>query len=315
MKIGILEPNHFPLNRIADLAKLGEVTLFDGRDLAGFLADKTILIVRLAHRVDKRFLLMAPRLKIIASATTGITHIDGKALKDSGVQLISLQKSTHLMGDIRATPEMTMCLILAVLRRLPNSISSVMNGEWDRTPHIGRELFGLRVGVIGLGRVGRQLCQYLRAFGAEIFWYDPLISGNNQSGTRIDDLHELLKISELIVISASFKPGQSVVIGGPEIALLHGKYLVNTARGELVDEEGLIGAASAGQLAGVALDVLESEPHPTNLRKWLSVASDPSSNIILTPHVAGYTKESIAKAESLLIDLLANHLEHQHDWN
>lgn len=315
MRIGILEKAYFPEESVAALQTYGVVEFLDGRDLSRFVYDKNILIVRLGHRIDSHFLEMAPQLRVIASATTGTSHFDLEAIEAAGVTPIALQDVTYKMSDVRATPEMTLCLALALLRRLPIAMTTVLHGEWNRPEQAGRELFGLKIGIIGMGRVGQRISTYFEAFGAHIRWFDPHISSPGLRQGRTENVRDLLLVSELVIVCASYRPGQPAVLTSAEIELLTGKYLVNTARGELIDEEALLSAIAQDLLAGVALDVLLFDPVPTNIERWIALASDPKNNVILTPHVSGFTEESLYKAESLLVDQIIAFLEAKRDWD
>jgi D-3-phosphoglycerate dehydrogenase len=157
MQIGILEPDAFSDRARERLSHLGRVADFDGSDVGVFLADKEALFVRLLHQIGTEILGKAPRLAYLCSPTTGHTHIDLAELAKRGIALLSLKGETEFLDGIRATPEHTMGLILALLRNYRAAFLSERNDHWDRDRCRGEELAGMPVGIIGFGRVGRRV--------------------------------------------------------------------------------------------------------------------------------------------------------------
>lgn len=303
MQIGLLEPDKFSADARAILSHLGDVRAWSGTDLPGFLAPLDALFVRLAHRIDRRMLDLAPRLRWLCSPTTGHDHLDEAALQARGITVLSLRGERAFLDQIHATPEHTFGLILAVLRRYGGAFASTSNGSWNRDQFRGEELFHNRVGIVGLGRVGYHVATYCEAFGAEVCWYDPQDVLANERWTRATSVETLIESSRIIVLCASLTPGQPPVLGPAEIARLNGHYLVNTARGELVDETALFETIRQGRLAGVATDVIADEIGASRLDEWRAVAE--AHNVILTPHIGGATASAMACTERFIADRLA----------
>mgnify|MGYP003393792472 CR=1 FL=1 len=303
MQIGILEPDNFSERAMAALRDLGPVHGFAGGDMAAFLRDKEALFVRLARRIDEPLLRMAPRLKFLCSPTTGHTHIDEDALRRRGVALLSLKGERAFLETVRASPEHAFGLILALLRRYAQAFRGLESPDWDRDRYRGVELYENSVGIVGLGRMGSAVAGYCRAFGAEVAFVDPSAVPAPPEYRRFTDLTELLRASRIVVICASHEAGRPPILGAPEIAFLQGKYLVNAARGELVDEPALLAAIGRDSLAGVATDVIANETGPNRLGEWLRVAA--GRNVIVTPHIAGATVESMGKTEEFVAGKLA----------
>jgi D-3-phosphoglycerate dehydrogenase len=303
VQIGLLEPDQFSPGARATLVRLGEVREWTGGDLTSFLAPLDALFVRLAHRIDRRMLDLAPRLRWVCSPTTGHLHIDEAALASRGVKVLSLRGERTFLETIRATPEHTFGLILALLRRYRAAIADTHEGRWNRDAFRGEELFGNRVGIIGMGRVGWHVASYCTAFGAHVRWYDPAVSLAASNWTRTDDILTLIDTSRIVVLSASFEAGQPPILGRPQIERLTGRYLVNTARGELVDESALFDALRNDRLAGVATDVIADENGHNCLAAWCAVAE--GRNVILTPHIGGATMEAMARTEQFVAEKLA----------
>lgn len=307
MRIGILEPDSFSARARMRLATVGDVSDHVRGDVEEFLADKDALFVRLRHAVDDRFLSHAPRLRTLVSPTTGHTHLDLDALARRGVAVLSLAGERAFLETIRATPEHTLGLILALLRNYRTAFLSGTNRHWDRDSCRGDEIAGLAIGLVGFGRVGRRLAGYLGAMDAELHWTDPAVAGDGLPGRRHDDVASLIAASRLVVLCASCSPGAPPILGADEIAALSGRYFVNTARGELVDEPALLDAIEAGRLAGVAVDVIADEQREPAIDRWIEATRN--RNVVVTPHVGGATWRSMHATEEFMADKLVAHLE------
>ncbi len=302
MQIGILEPDGFSTEALASLTRLGDVRIFEGGEITKFLAPLETLFVRLAYRIDDRFLGMAPRLRWLCSPTTGHNHIDEQVLDSRGVRLISLRGERSFLDTIRATPEHAFGLVVALLRRYRRAFDEVTAGRWDRDVCRGDELYGSRVGIIGLGRVGFRLASYFNAFGAHVTWCDPADVPSMPGWQRSPDICRLIETSRIVVLCASYSVGQPPIIGRNEVNALWGRYFINIARGELVDEAALLAAVSSNLFAGVATDVIANENSNNRLNEWRALL--PGRNLIVTPHVAGATYNSMARTESFIAEKL-----------
>lgn len=306
MQIGILEPDNFSPDAGAALARLGTVHAWDGDDLGQFLANVEVLFIRLAHRIDAAFLAMAPRLRYLCTPTTGYTHLDEAALAARNIKVLSLRGERAFLESIRATPEHTFGLILGLLRRYQPAFAHTIAGGWDRDQFRGEELYGNKVGIIGLGRVGYRVASYCEAFGAQVFWCDPNDVQTASSWQRMPDALAVIAASRIVVLCASYQSGQPPVLGPKELESMTDRYLVNTARGELVDEAALLAAISNDALAGVATDVVANENGENALSRWRTLAL--THNVILTPHIGGATVDAMAKTECFIVQKLADAL-------
>lgn len=302
MQIGLLEPDNFcPVAR-SRLAVLGDVRDWDGRNLGEFLAPLEVLFVRLAHRVNGELLALAPHLRWVCSPTTGHNHIDEPALTEKGVRLLSLRGQRSFLETIRATPEHTFGLIIALLRHYRDAFAETQAGGWDRDRFRGEELFGSSVGIIGLGRVGYRVASYCSAFGAHVSWCDPVDVPAASEWVRMADVSSLISSSRIVVMCASHTSGQAPLLGKSEINLLAGRYFVNTARGELVDELALLEALRRRQLLGVATDVVADENGTPRFAEWRALME--GRNLLLTPHIGGATAGAMARTEGFIVEKL-----------
>jgi len=302
MRIGLLEPNGFSEAARARLRALGPVEDFDGTDLPSFVVDKEALFVRLGYAIDKAFLSRAAALKVLCSPTTGHTHIDLEELARRGIALLSLKGETAFLDGIRATPEHALGLILALLRNYRTAFLSPGDSHWDRDRCRGEELYHMPVGLIGFGRVGWRLASYLKAFDALVGYYDPNVDGASAGVIRYESMAALLAASRVVVLAASHRAGDPPIMDRDAILALTGKYFVNIARGELVDEEALLAALRKGALAGCAVDVIHGEAGVNNRPRWVEAAA--SLNVIVTPHIAGATYRSMKATEEFVAEKL-----------
>ncbi len=302
MQIGILEPDGFSDVARARLSGLGSVSDYAGADLGRFLADKDALFVRLRHRIGAALLEGAPQLAYLCSPTTGHTHIDLGELTRRGITLISLQGETAFLDGIRATPEHAIGLMLALLRNYRAAFLSESNDHWDRDRCRGEELAGMPVGFIGFGRVGRRVASYLRAFDAVVGCYDPGVSEIPADVRRHASVASLIAASRVVVLAASYEPDAAPIVDADAVSALAGKYFINVARGELVDEVALLAALERKQLAGCAVDVICDETGASKHARW--IAATHACNVIVTPHIAGATFTSMRATEEFIADRL-----------
>jgi D-3-phosphoglycerate dehydrogenase len=276
-------------------------------ELIARLADYDVLIVRLRSRIDREVLQAAPRLQAIVSATTGLDHIDVEHARAHGVEILSLRGETEFLRGVPATAEHTWGLLLALMRRIPEAVEAVREGEWNRDALRGRDLRGRRLGLVGLGRVGEMVARYGQAFGMEVHAFDPFRAGWGSGVERHRDLDGLLRHADVLSIHAPSDETTRRLIGARELALLPpGAVLVNTSRGELIDSPALLAALAEGQLGGAALDVVPGERDPDNReRSALLEYGRRHRNLLMTPHIAGASADSMARTEIFMAEKLA----------
>jgi D-3-phosphoglycerate dehydrogenase len=306
-----IEPKGYTQPAREVLQGLGELKEAElGRDeLLAQLAGYEVLITRLAHYIDGEVLDAGPQLKAVVTATTGLDHIDLEAAAQRGVEVLSLRGEWEFLESVSATAEHTWGLLLALVRRIPAAHASVLAGGWDRDSFKGRELMGRRLGCLGLGRLGRKVAAYALAFGMEVCAHDPAPLKWVEGVERLDTLEELLAASEVLSLHPPLNEQTRGMIGQRELALLpRGSVVINTARGGLIDEAALLQALQSGHLAGAALDVLANEPAGGQAASPLIAYAREHSNLIITPHVAGATDESMAKTELFMARKLGDFL-------
>ena len=276
-----LAPNGLALLR----RRLEVVEAPDRRALRETLPASEALVVRSRTRVTADLLARGPRLRLVARAGIGVDNVDVGAATERGILVINAP-----LGAVRSTAEHTVALILALARRLVAADRAVREGTW-KAGYEGMQLAGKRLGVVGAGKVGRQVAALAGALGMEVVAHDPYLPGDVwvSLGVRSLDLAELLATSDVVTLHLPLGEGTRHLIDAPALgAMKRGASLVNCARGGLVDEGALAAALHAGHLAGAALDVFAEEP----------VRDSPllsAPHVILTPHVAASTKEAQAR--------------------
>jgi D-3-phosphoglycerate dehydrogenase / 2-oxoglutarate reductase len=298
----VAEPRDFSPRARRILEAVADVRLeaVDDEGLARAFKSYDAVWVRLARRITADMLGPGPRCRILATATTGLDHVDLEACGRLGIRVVSLRGEVEFLKTVRATAEHTLALTLAVLRRIPAAHAAAIGGGWDRDRFRGSELFEKTVGVAGVGRLGSLIAGYFRALGAEVIGYDPRADYPHAAATRTATLHELLARSDVVCLCVSYDASTRRLIGPAEFAALkRTAVLVNTSRGGVVDEQALLEALQSGRLAGAALDVLDGEPaidenHPIVRYAGLH------DNVVLTPHLGGNTSESLDKTETFL---------------
>ena len=253
------------------------------RSLPAELADADGLIVRSATRVTADLLEHALRLRVVGRAGVGVDNIDLDAATRRGVLVMNTPG-----GNAVSVAEHTLSLLLSLARSVPQLNTSVHAGRWEKPGAAGVELRGKTLGLIGLGRVGFEVSRRARAFEMHVLAYDPYISEivAEEAGVDLVPLPELLSRSDFVSLHAALSPATERLINRENIsAMKRGARLVNTARGELVDETALADALRSGHLAGAAVDVFAVEPPKSSPLLGLS-------SFIATPHIAGSTAEA-----------------------
>lgn len=254
------------------------------------------LVVRLVELVDRDMLAASRKLKIVAKHGVGTNDIDVAAAKALGIPVIMATGA-----NAHSVAEHALGLILALTKDFLRQDGHIRNGLWDKKLYAGSELRGRKLGLVGFGLIGQILARMVAPIGMQVSAYDPFAPDEAFSGgvTRATSLDTLLAESDVVSLHCPLTDGTRNLIGAREIALMKPTaYLINTARGEVVDEPALIAALQSGVIAGAGLDSFAEEP-PVQSPLWQL------PNVILTPHVAGVTEDarravSIMTATSVL---------------
>lgn len=300
MVILINEPDGFPAEAIARLRSIADVYLSD-EDYPS--QSVTVAFVRLREKIGIDFHLRHPSLRWVVSPTTGVDHMDMEYFSKMGIEVISLRGRTEFLDDIHATAEHTLALVLALIRRIPDAACSVSEGHWNRYPFQGRELHGKNVLILGYGRIGRQVHKLYSAFGCRVLAIDS-INERVPMELRCEN-SDAFALADILSIHVNLETStQGLVDGALLDRLKPGALLVNTSRGEIVDQAAVLSRVADGHLSGAALDVLVGEPNPLNDDTLHSAIKKCGSRILVTPHIAGFTLESLGMVENYAVDLL-----------
>jgi len=305
------EPENYSGEAVEILKSVGTVDLSQKTraDLKLALQDVDVLIVRLAFQLTEDIFRAAPNLRVIVTATTGLDHIDLEAAERHGVKVLSLRGEVDFLRSIPATAELTWGLLLALTRNIPAAYSSVLKGEWDRDRFKGHDLAGKRLGILGLGRIGRIVARYGLAFSMKVAAFDPMVQNWVEGVERMKSMGELLQIADILTVHVPLYHDTVGLIGGHELELLPtGAWLINTSRGDIVNVPGLISALESGQLAGVAVDVVSMERSDLLEKSALLQYARTHKNLIITPHIGGASYESMAATEIFMARKLVNYL-------
>lgn len=290
----ITAPAYFDKEAISTFEQYSEITVkkMTRDELLKTISVYNIIAIRVDTIVDKQLIDAAKNLKIIATATTGVDHIDVEYAKKKGIEVISLQGANTI-----ATAEHAFALLLTLIRKIPAAHASIVRGEWNRTAYIGTELSGKKLGVVGFGRIGRDIAARARAFGMEILAYDPYLKSEDfiQHNATQKELVSLLKEADVITLHVLLTPETKGMMNKEKLSLLkQNAILLNCSRGEVVVEKDLVEALEQKKIAGAALDVFSEEP--LKQTSPLIGYAKKHDNLILTPHIAGSTQEAIHHA-------------------
>jgi D-3-phosphoglycerate dehydrogenase / 2-oxoglutarate reductase len=277
----------FPITRNDDLWNNPE-------ELKVALKDVKALVVRNRTKVTAEVIAAAPKLKVIARAGVGLDNIDLKAADAAGVVVVA-----GLGANAVSVGELTLGLALSLLRNIPGHDVATRDGGWVRTP--GRELSGLTWGLLGCGATGVATAKLIQGFNCSVLGYDPY--AKNVQGVELTTFEDVLKRSDIVSIHMPSTPETNGSVNAATLALMKpDAIIVNVGRGEVINEADLMAALKAKTIAGAALDVRAQEPPTTGEMETIP-------NLILTPHVAGITKESQLRINQILtanIELVLN---------
>jgi phosphoglycerate dehydrogenase-like enzyme len=254
--------------------------------------------------VDELVLARFPRLRVLATPSTGTNHIDLGACEERGVLVRGLLDDRASLDRISASAEFTFLLVLNCLRRLDTGLEEVAAGNWRRNEERlrGHELDGRQAGLVGYGRIGRRLARYLAAFGASVRYYDPHVEAADVQ--RVESLPELARASDVLVVCCSLTEATRGMVDGPLLAELPlGAVVVNTSRGEVLDEASVATLLERRDDLAFAADVLSGEVDGTHDKSPLLRLAR-AGRIVITPHIAGATVESQEKAAEATLGLV-----------
>jgi len=298
-------------NAVEELKKLGRVEFIEvpkdinGKELAKVLNGFQFVIASVTPYYSAEFFDLNNDVLMIVRHGIGVDNIDLQAAERHGVVVARVPGYV----EREAVAEHTAALMISALRMVPQSYIAVKEGRWgDRAKFIGRELPNLTVGVIGFGNIGSRVAEILaKGFNAKIVVYDPYVSKETVEalGYRyVSDLKELFKVSDIVTLHAALtKENYHMVNKDVLFNAKEGIIIVNTARGELIDEQALCEALDKGIVSAVAMDVVEGEPISAEHRLLKY------NNVIITPHIAAYTWEALKGMDMAMVYAIKNFID------
>lgn len=275
------------------------VGTLDPRELEELIDGFDAVIVRSPTKLTREIIAAGTRLKFIGRAGVGTDNIDVEAAAERGIAVMNAPG-----GNTVSTAEHTVGMILALARRISEADRSVRAEKWERKALRGVELEGKTLGVIGFGRVGREVARRMLAFSMTVLACDPFVVESEASGAgvRLVELEELIGRSDIITVHVALTPDTKSLIGAKEIeAMKNGVFLVNCARGGIIDETAVREALDNGKVAGIAFDVFSSEPPGRS-----PLFDHPRS--VFTPHLGAATPEAQVRVAVQIAEAIGNAL-------
>ena len=293
-----LPPEGLAILKAATNIELDTRTGLKGDDLKKALAESDAVIVRSATKLKADDLAGQKRLKVIVRAGAGVDTIDLPAATRQGIVVMNTPG-----GNTLSTAEQTIALLLALARHTAAADASMRAGKWDRSKFVGTQLAGKTIGIVGLGRIGLAVAKRCLAFEMNVVGYDPFMSADRAKSLGIEtvsDVEDIYAKVDIITVHVPLSDDTNALVGAKQIAKLKkGSWIINCARGGIVDEAALYDGLKSGHLGGAALDVYKTEPAVD-----LPFVSLP--NVVLTPHLGASTNEAQLNVAIEAAELIAD---------
>ena len=262
-------------------------------ELKKIIGDYDAIIIRSGTKLTKDLIEAAGKLRVIGRAGVGVDNVDLPAATKQGIIVMNTPE-----GNTISTAEHTFSMLMALARKIPQAAASVKSGEWKRHDFLGTELNGKTLGVMGFGRIGREVAKRANAFNMKVVVFDPFISKASVKEQPVEfmDLKSLLAVADFITVHTPLTPETKYLLNEETLKLCKkGVKLINCARGGIIEEKAMLAAIQSGRVAGAALDVFEKEP-PSADNPLLKLPQ-----VISTPHLGAATEEA---QENVAIDVV-----------
>ena len=296
MKVLVADPiNKKAFDAIKSFASIKDCTKLSRQALIKEAAKSDVLVVRARTQVDEKFLSKASKLKAVVRAGVGIDNIDAEYCAEHNIKVLNTPEAPSI-----SVAELTIGLILSLFRKIPQADAATKSKKWLKGELKGNELFGKTLGIIGFGRIGPQVAQRARAFRMGVLVYDTRsTSGQVREFGELVSLQDLLQRSDVITLHVPLTPETENMIMDEQFRMMKGGvYIINTARGPIINETSLVKALKSGKVAGAALDVYWAEtPFKSKIMQF-------KDKIILTPHLGASTVEAQSRVGDLLVEKL-----------
>lgn len=298
-----LEPFDASLTKILAQSGYNVVSEFEQQTV-----DKKSVIAifcKVSKKIPNSKISQYPNLRFIVIPATSTDLVDKGSLEDKGVKMISLRDPFSPVKNFRSTTEIFLWHLISLLRHAHRSASAVEAGIWNRNEHVGVNLVGKVLGIVGLGRIGRQTAQVCSTMGMRVKSFDLLDSLSDcQAIEKVESLQQLVSGADVISISVDDRPSNRNLIDAQVLQYAQNVTLINTSRGFVVNEEAIVQALRTGRLSGYGADVITGEGGDDLWVKestlWRAMMIE-KLNIILTPHIGGATRENIIQSEEFVV--------------
>tara|TARA_Y100000590_G_scaffold8756_1_gene10891 strand:- start:1038 stop:1988 length:951 start_codon:yes stop_codon:yes gene_type:complete len=313
MKLICPDPKTFSINCIKEVNKLFHVNL---KEISQNKFNKIgknydIILTRFTRYVGKEILCANTKVKYILTPTTNPEdYINLKIAKKKNIKIFSLVDQTKFLKNITATAEHTWLLILALSRNLLAAYQSVSLKNWSPTNYKGVQLHGKTIGIIGFGRLGKKVASYANSFGMNVIFYDKNV-GISKKYKKISSLSSLITKSDIVSIHASLNNETFHMFNKKTLSFFKkSTLLINTSRGEIIDSKSLVYFLKKKKIKGAAVDLIENE---VSLKKRnndpLIKYSIKNKNILITPHIGGFTEESVRDTDSFILNKFKKYIK------
>ncbi len=260
-----------------------------------------IILTRFSKYIGKEIMCKNTMVKYILTPVTGLNHIDTKLAKRKKIKIIYL-KDKKFLKNVTATAEHTWLLILAAIRKLIPAVNSVKRNKWTPVGFKGQELQGKNIGIIGFGRLGKKIGKYAKAFGMNVFFYDKYVK-KKKGYKKISSLVSLIKKSNVISVNSSMTNETYHMINKKTLSgIKNNSIIINTSRGEIINSKDLCEILKKKKVYA-AVDLIEKE------NSFYKKKSDPlinyakkNKNLLITPHIGGFTEESVKKTDIFIFE-------------
>jgi len=258
-------------------------------------------------QADQLLLQKANNLKVIATPSTGTDHIDRKFAEQNNITILDIKTEYELLDSFSATAEMSWCLLLALIRNLPQAFNSVKEGNWARHIYSGHQLLNKTIGILGYGRLGKMMARIAKGFRMNVLACD--IKPFEAEGVTFVDFDTLLSESDIISIHIHLTDETKNMFSFKEFSKMKsGVILINTSRGAIINEQALLDSLISGRVGGAGLDIICGEWNTDLKQHPLIQYANQHSNLLISPHIGGATVESIEGARIFTAKKLADYL-------
>ncbi|MCH3965425.1 MAG: D-2-hydroxyacid dehydrogenase [Clostridium sp.] len=270
---------------------------YDEEELKEQIKNFDVIVVRSATKIRKSLIDIAKggRLKLIIRGGVGLDNIDVEYARENGIQVNNTPNASTV-----SVAEMTIAHMLTISRYVSNSNITMRQGKWEKKKYKGVELYGKTLGLIGFGRIAKEVAKRAYAMGMKVIYYDKLGKAKGYNDYTFYQLNDLLKKADYISVHIPFGKNNRAVIGKEQFNIMKdGVYIINCARGGVIDEIELVNALNSGKVAGAGIDVFCNEPEPN--QELVN-----NERVSVTPHIAGSTKEAQQRIGIEIVNIVEN---------